>query len=137
MAAGSVISEPASGTRVMMTKKRDSSRSAGSRRDTWSTIRRTSSMMGRLAATTMMTKTKAGSVKLRVSRYSTAPFTPRVSPIHTNSAQAQTPNTASTSDSRCHSPACGPPLLARRAKTGTEKVWMMAMANRMLATTSV
>src|SRR5690606_3096914 len=36
----------------------------------------------------------------------------------------------------CHSPAWLPPLLARRANTGTEKVWTMAMANSAVATYS-
>ncbi|MCY1384344.1 hypothetical protein D9M69_725890 [compost metagenome] len=70
----------------------------------------------------MMTKTKSGSVKLRVSMYSMACDGPVSAAMATISTNAQTPKTASTSENRCQKPACGPPRCARRAKTGTEKV---------------
>ncbi|MNL40040.1 hypothetical protein D3C87_1623600 [compost metagenome] len=67
MAAGSVMKEPPSGTRDITTKKVASSRGSGSTRATMRTISPTISRIGRLAATTMITKTNSGSVKLRVS----------------------------------------------------------------------
>ncbi|CPL13797.1 Uncharacterised protein [Bordetella pertussis] len=68
----------------------------------------TSSRMGRLDATTMIAKTNSGSVKLRVSMYWTARSVPAISAIQAISTNAHTPKTASTSESRCHTPACGP-----------------------------
>src|SRR5699024_12391564 len=68
------------------------------------TIAVTSSSMGRLAATTIMAKTNAGSVKLRVSIYSTADPMPTNTAMKQISTKAQTPNTASTSDSIFHRP---------------------------------
>ncbi|MNR39119.1 hypothetical protein D3C85_1572940 [compost metagenome] len=100
----------------------DSSRGKGSTRATTRTSRPTSSRIGRLAATTMITKTNSGSVKLRVSMYSMAVDGPDSAAIATISAKAQTPKTASTSANRCQMPACGPPRCASRAKKGTEKV---------------
>ncbi|KAG0771936.1 hypothetical protein G6F22_016089 [Rhizopus arrhizus] len=67
MAAGSVMNEPPSGTSAITTKNVASSRGKGSTRATMRTSNPTSSRMGRLAATTMITKTNRGSVKLRVS----------------------------------------------------------------------
>src|SRR5690554_1712329 len=63
--------------------------------------------------------------------------TPASSAMKTSSTQAQTPNTASTSDNRCHKPAWAPPLFAKRAKTGTENVWITASAKRTVASTSI
>src|SRR5690606_26667113 len=63
----------------------------------------------------------------------TAEPTPDTNTMQATSTAAQTPNTASTSESKCHMPAFGPPLLANRAKTGTENVWMTAKAKRAVA----
>src|SRR5690606_9896249 len=133
MAAGSVMKDPASGTIDNMVKYMASSRRIGNTRAIAFTRILTSSMMGRLAATTMMANTNAGSVKLAESTYATAEPTPENSTMQATSTAAQTPNTASTSDNKCHMPACGPPLLANRAKTGTEKVWMTARAKSAVA----
>ena len=67
MAAGSVMNDPASGTRDSVTKYMASSLRKGSTRASSLTTLLTSSRMGRLAATTIITNTKAGSVKFRVS----------------------------------------------------------------------
>src|SRR5690625_3094735 len=122
MAAGSVIKEPSNGTTDMIMKYMAYSRRMGTIWANNFTIVVTSSRMGRLAATTIMANTKAGSVKLRVFIYSTAGSTPIKRAIKQIRTKAQTPKTASTSDSMCHKPECGPPLFASRAKTGTENV---------------
>src|SRR5690625_340423 len=122
MAAGSVINDPANGTNDMVTKNKASSYFMGKMRAKAFTKVLTSSNTGRLAATTIMAKTNAGSVKLRVSTYATASSTPASTAMAATRTHAQTPNTASTSDNKCHRPAWGPPRLARRANTGTENV---------------
>src|SRR5690625_2582512 len=104
MAAGSVIKDPSSGTTDIMMKYMLYSRRIGKARAKNLTTDVTSSRMGRLAATTIMAKTKAGSVKLRVSIYSTAGSIPTNRAIKQISTKAQTPKTASTSESIFHKP---------------------------------
>jgi hypothetical protein len=68
MAAGSVISEPITGTTLNSTKYDASARGNGSSRDSTETNREPRSRIGRVPATTMIAKTNSGSVKLRSSR---------------------------------------------------------------------
>src|SRR5690554_3184121 len=99
MAAGSVMNEPANGTNDKITKYMDSSRRMGNMPASVRTMMFTTAMMGRLAATTIMAKTKAGSVKLLDSTYATAEPTPETTAMKTTRTAAHTPKTASTSDS--------------------------------------
>ena len=65
MAAGSVMNEPSSGTKVKMTKYIATLSRRGSRRAKTCTICFAVCSTGRVPATTMMTNTNMGSVKLR------------------------------------------------------------------------
>ena len=78
--------------------------------------------MGRLAATTMITNTNMGSVKLRDSRYSSARPVPPNTAMKATRTIAQKPKTISTSPSRCHTPAWFGCRCARPSKNLVENV---------------
>ena len=89
---------------------------------------------GRVAATTITTSTNLGSVKFRLSMYSTASWTlPFRAMIPANSAAAQSPKTTSVSARKCSRFSWMEPfgyVCAQRAKRFTEKVCSTASPKR-------
>ena len=106
MAAGSVMNEPSKGVSVKTITSMPQLPGSGVMRARRCSKACAACKIGRVAAITMMTNTKIGSVKLRVSMYCSATGAPSMANISTISSMAQRPNTTSTSPSQCHSPAC-------------------------------
>ena len=134
MAAGSVIKEPSSGTKDSSTKYIAMVRGSGISRASACTPAVAMSRIGRVAATTMITNTNIGSVKLRDSTYSSACCGPVRISMTTTMTMAQKPNTTSTSPSRCQTPPWRGFLRARSWKNLVEKVCSSARAKMQAAT---
>jgi hypothetical protein len=79
---------------------------------------------------TMITNTNIGSVKCKLSRYLEEVPHPYASAMNRTSTNAQKPKTASTSPSKCQTPAWAVRVCATCSKYRVEKVCNTASANK-------